>query len=698
MLRPRLLFPIILTVALVAPSAFAQHKSKIKRLTPTVDGTTGLIQTPVADTLRAGEFSFSLDALYYHRDPGDLSYTDFPLSFALGVTDRIEFFTSWEIHRRVHATQIALNKIPPGGAPRPAATPAGTTAFFNDSPFIDVGFGSGTSRLTVGAKFNLTSERRGSPVGFAVVAKGRFHMDASDGRLTRGVSSGANDAGFDAVMSKDFGPGATVSVSSGVMVAGDPENIERQNEWNTGVGVSVPLGTPLVQFIGEVRTTAFFGNRTGKANPKAPLDAYLGFRAFPAKWIAISGGYLGNIGETLDESKWLIDSTGRNGFFAQVALQRKINRPPTITCNPTSTSVTEGQSVTISADAYDEDDDDLTLTWTAGSGRVTQQGNSAVFDSTGLADGRYSLKAEVSDGELVASCMSDITVSKKRSAPTISCQPGSVNVTIGQSRTLTANASDANGDTLRYSWTVNGQSVTNNSASFEFGTVGRDPGNYTVRVTVTDTDNMSANCEFIVNVTRRPNNCPTVSLSLDKTSIFAGDTVVASATSRDPDGDALTLSWEVDGQSRPGSGSTLRINSSGMAGGSHSVQVTATDDRGCPANDTKAFNVTEKSIIQMPLNNIGKAKLDEIALKMQQQPRLKAVITGYTDDRGSDQANERVGMRRANVAKDYLVSQHNISEDRIEVKSGGKANPVADNSTEAGRKANRRVEVELSIP
>ena len=97
------------------------------------------------------------------------------------------------------------------------------------------------------------------------------------------------------------------------------------------------------------------------------------------------------------------------------------------------------------------------------------------------------------------------------------------------------------------------------------------------------------------------------------------------------------------------------------------------------------------------LDNVAKAQLDEIALRMQQGPRLSARITGHTDDRGSESANLRVGSRRADAVRDYLVKQHGIDESRIETQSSGESHPVADNQTEEGRKQNRRVEIELFV-
>jgi outer membrane protein OmpA-like peptidoglycan-associated protein len=212
---------------------------------------------------------------------------------------------------------------------------------------------------------------------------------------------------------------------------------------------------------------------------------------------------------------------------------------------------------------------------------------------------------------------------------------------------------------------------------------------------------MSASCEYAVTISRRPNLAITLGLSLSKDEVFAGEEVVATARATDPENDPIAYAWKVDGQNRPETGNQITINTAGMAGGSHSVTVTVSDDRGASASDTQSFSVVEKIIIPMDKmrpDNKAKAQLDEIALKLQQNPQLRARITGHTDDRGSEEANIKVGMKRAEETKAYLVKQHNIDENRVETKSAGESAPIADNGTAEGQKQNRRVEVELFVP
>jgi outer membrane protein OmpA-like peptidoglycan-associated protein len=219
-------------------------------------------------------------------------------------------------------------------------------------------------------------------------------------------------------------------------------------------------------------------------------------------------------------------------------------------------------------------------------------------------------------------------------------------------------------------------------------------------VTVTDSDGMTGTCSFNVTINERPNPPLSLSLGLDKKEVYEGETVTAKADANDPDNDPLTYAWKVNGQSRSESTPTLRINTTGFAGGSHSVSVTTKDDRGDAKTQTASFKVIEKIVIQMSgmrPDNVAKAKLDEIAVKMQQNSQLRARITGHTDDRGSEANNVKAGQKRADAARAYLVEEHSIDEGRIETKSAGEGSPVSDNGTAEGRKENRRVEVELFV-
>ncbi len=67
-------------------------------------------------------------------------------------------------------------------------------------------------------------------------------------------------------------------------------------------------------------------------------------------------------------------------------------------------------------------------------------------------------------------------------------------------------------------------------------------------------------------------------------------------------------------------------------------------------------------------------------------------VVGHTDAKGSEQYNQALGQRRANAVADFFVD-YNVSPGRLDASSMGETSPVAENSTEAGRQLNRRVEI-----
>lgn len=98
------------------------------------------------------------------------------------------------------------------------------------------------------------------------------------------------------------------------------------------------------------------------------------------------------------------------------------------------------------------------------------------------------------------------------------------------------------------------------------------------------------------------------------------------------------------------------------------------------------------------LTNIAKAILDEVALRMKQEPSATALVVGYTDDRENTGANADLDRRRAEAVRDYLVSRHGIDPQRITVEGRGTSEAIGDNTTAEGRLRNRRVVIRLILP
>ncbi len=87
--------------------------------------------------------------------------------------------------------------------------------------------------------------------------------------------------------------------------------------------------------------------------------------------------------------------------------------------------------------------------------------------------------------------------------------------------------------------------------------------------------------------------------------------------------------------------------------------------------------------------------LDQFAQGLNQQPSMEVRIVGHTDSTGSDAVNNPLSVNRAQSARDYLVSR-GVASSRISIDGRGAREPIADNSTEAGRARNRRIDIFLA--
>lgn len=108
------------------------------------------------------------------------------------------------------------------------------------------------------------------------------------------------------------------------------------------------------------------------------------------------------------------------------------------------------------------------------------------------------------------------------------------------------------------------------------------------------------------------------------------------------------------------------------------------------------INISEKAgfdFDQAVLRAEDKQRLDAAVAQLKTLPDDATIqVTGYTDSIGTEEYNRELSMRRAQAARDYLVS-NGVTENRIVLSGMGESNPIASNDTAEGRAMNRRVEV-----
>jgi len=96
------------------------------------------------------------------------------------------------------------------------------------------------------------------------------------------------------------------------------------------------------------------------------------------------------------------------------------------------------------------------------------------------------------------------------------------------------------------------------------------------------------------------------------------------------------------------------------------------------------FNLNEKSI----------SELNKVVNWLKQNPGINVEIEGHTDNKGTAEYNQQLSEERAKSVYDYFV-KNGISASRLSYKGYGLTRPIADNTTEAGRQQNRRVELRI---
>ena len=86
--------------------------------------------------------------------------------------------------------------------------------------------------------------------------------------------------------------------------------------------------------------------------------------------------------------------------------------------------------------------------------------------------------------------------------------------------------------------------------------------------------------------------------------------------------------------------------------------------------------------------------LRSLASSLEKYPNTDLLIVGHTDAVGTSEYNQALSRRRATAAANYLASQ-GVSSARLQAVGRGETEPIATNDTEAGRQANRRVEIAI---
>jgi K319-like protein len=718
-------------------------------------GPTGLFTVYDGDTIRRGEYTFSIAYSNYDRDPGDVDITEVPLSFNIGLNDYVELFFSTTGYRGVKVNNprnlssfylpnsqlkypglcvpaaiiLAPERVSgtngvTGSVFRPAGPPCnvggqrfvqfpfvggpgpnlgltgnifappfvsrlgaptggggnfGDAAFFPgvgspvgsilpgivlttrrtpgnltfapitvpdlfttapvylaDAPFINRLYGTSLFGVfNVGAKFRFTGPN--NPLGVGAVAFYRFYPDKADdfagfNQLQRGASPGGDigDFGIVGFVSGRLARSVNVSANVGFILNSNPRSeafggesvtlLNRPDELVAGVGFDFPVNKHF-QLIAEAKSIQYIRGRTENAFPNNPVEFLGGIRIYPRRWFGFSAAYRQHVNQHGDRLFGLFDKTYPAGFQE-------------------------------SEDPHGF----LTQFWI----------------------GHRNPRVE----PLPPNGPPSVTVSGSSSSITLPCPPGtsssSCTPSASQEVQLTAASSDPDNDTLLHTWSVTGGRISGEGRAVNWDLSGVNPGTYTASVEVNDGNQHTANASTTVTVavcTECVPPCPTVSVSCPSDVDDGTPITFTASVNGGPAGLSPTYNWSVSaGTISSGQGtSTITVDTKGVGG----QTVTATVELGGvdPAcSRTASCSTSVKTIVVVEPRkfdeygnirfNDEKARLDNYAIQLQNEPGSTGTIIGYG-------ACEGEGQARADRAKNYLVNTRGIDAGRLTAIDGG---------------------------
>lgn len=272
--------------------------------------------------------------------------------------------------------------------------------------------------------------------------------------------------------------------------------------------------------------------------------------------------------------------------------------------------------------------------------------------------------------------------------PTAQCSAEKQSVTTGSGEAVPVHvaANDPDGDSLTYTWTASGGRVDGTGADARWSENNAGAGNYTITAKVDDGHGGTASCSTDVRAVTPPPPPkpmpPTMTCSVDRGTVMAGERVSVTATATSPANYTLAYTWRANAGQVVGSGTTVQFDTTGLAPGSYAITGRADDGHGqaadCTANVTvqqpppppQASKINEcafKPAISARVDNVCKRVLDDVALRLQNEPKGTVVVVGFADPK--DKRATKLSTDRANNASIYLVGK-GIDKSRIVTRAG----------------------------
>ena len=338
---------------------------------------------------------------------------------------------------------------------------------------------------------------------------------------------------------------------------------------------------------------------------------------------------------------------------------------PVITAQPANTTVTVGQPATFTVAATGTAP--LSYQWTKNGMNVGT--NSATYTTAATASSDNGAKIQVTVSNSKGSAPSSIvtlTVDAASTKPTITTQPASVTVTVGQTATFTVAATGT--APLTYQWTKSGTNVGTNSATYATAATTSADNGAQIQVKVSN----SAGSTFSSIVTLTVNAAatkPTITTQPVNTTVSAGNTATftVAATGTAP----LSYQWTKNGTNVGTNSATYTTATTTSADNGAHIQVTVSNSAGSTPSNTVTLTVT--STLPPPSsanvltyhNDIGRTgqNLNETILTHSNVNSTsfgkKAFLTtdGLVDAEPLYVSNLQIGGATHNVV--FVVTEHN---------------------------------------
>ena len=540
--------------------------------------------------------------------------------------------------------------------------------YLPDAPFINRLYGeSSFNNMVFGAKIRFTGPN--NPLGVGIIPFYRWWMDKGNdftgfNQLQRGAGPGGDigDFGLGGFVDGRLGKHVNVSANGMYILNSNPKTddfvlLDRPDELIAGVGFDFPINEHF-QPIAEVNSTHYVNGRTPNAFQNNPVDVIGGIKIYPRRWFGLGFAYRRHLNQQ-DQDHF--EPADFNVNINQVTNVVVRNRPP------------GGSTLVVVPDVVRP---------------VTVDGFPRGFQFSEDPNGfiaQFWIGRRNARGEPPPPNVAPVVSSVSASPNTLTrpCPPGTSSTTCtpsGNEVTLTADARDDNNDQLLYTWSVTGGRLTGEGRTVTWDLSGVANGTYTATVEVNDGNMHTATGSTTVTVAEctgcvpPPPPCPNVSVSCPSQA-DPGTPVTFTASVSNDSGLSLTYNWSVStGTITSGQGTnTITVDTTGLGG----QTVTATVSLGGADPSCTGTTASCSTTITAPpppptkfdeYGNIRfndeKARLDNYAIQLQNQPGSTATIIVYGSCAGEAQT-------RGDRAKDYLVNTRGIDAGRITVVDGG---------------------------